>query len=74
MGSTGNTGDRKDQWPMPEADKEDLPCGCKIGTALVAGEPTFVFHPCSLLCPTYAYTLAEMRRQGKPAEFRLVEQ
>jgi hypothetical protein len=44
-----------------------LPCGCRMKTAVIADKPTFLFKPCALDCPTYAYVLRENSRQGKEA-------
>lgn len=39
---------------------EKAPCGCEFWNQ---GE-AFVFSPCDLGCPLYAYAMAESRRQG----------
>lgn len=58
---------------MPE-NAETLPCGCKTGTAVVDGVNTFFFAPCSLDCEYYKYTIEESKRQGKPVEFKMVDE
>lgn len=46
---------------------EVAPCGCRFGTT---PDSRFVFIPCALTCPTYAYAMDESVRQGKPTETR----
>lgn len=53
-------------------ESETLPCGCLLGSAIVNGEPTFVYEPCSLTCEYYLYMQQESARMGKPVEVRVV--
>lgn len=47
------------------ADKEQLPCGCVIGSWRGA----VVYEPCCPACTYYQYALTETARQGKPIAF-----
>lgn len=51
-------------------EEQHLPCGCRIGRAIIDGERTFFIEPCSLTCKYYKYTLDETARQQKPMEIR----
>lgn len=53
----------------PEMDK--LPCGCEIGTAVVNGEKTMFYRPCSFTCRYYLYAMEQSRKQGSRIEARI---
>lgn len=53
---------------------EALDCGCLMGTAVIDGERTFVFEPCSTSCPAYDYVLRETNEQGIPRSLRHVKE
>jgi hypothetical protein len=45
---------------------ERLPCGCRMETQVIDGQPMFIYEPCALDCRYYLYVLEEGKRQGKP--------
>lgn len=47
-----------------------LPCGCKMRTGLVRGEPTMLYEPCSLTCQYYLFTIRESAQQGNQITHR----
>lgn len=60
---------------MPGAlDLETLPCGCKVGTAIINGANTFIIEPCSLTCKYYLFAVEESNKQGNTTEFTSREQ
>ena len=50
-----------------------LPCGCIMGTGVIEGVKAFVMEPCSTGCEIYQYALSQAAEQGKPVEFREVD-
>lgn len=45
---------------------ETLPCGCHMGTDVIAGVKTFLYEPCAMDCENFRYMMEEAERQAKP--------
>jgi hypothetical protein len=54
-----------DELPVDADGFDVLPCGCRMKTAVIRGERTFVFKPHDLACPIYALVQIEGAAQGK---------
>lgn len=55
----------------PGVERDRLPCGCIIETAVEDGEKQLRIRPCSETCTFYAYVITESRKRGNRYERRL---